>query len=213
MKTEIICILDRSGSMGAIDDDVRGGFERFIKEQKEQPGEARITLVQFDDRYENNYQGRNLAEHAEKLNYMPRGSTALYDAVGRTLNEQGKRIAEEKWAELVIVNIITDGHENASREYTQARVAEMVKHAEANGWKFLFLAANMDAKAAARSIGSSAQFSGNFAHNSVGTQSAYSMSSATSSALRGGQDVQSLVTAGPDDAALSVKIPQQKSHA
>lgn len=213
MKTEIICILDRSGSMNSIESDVRGGYAKFIEEQKKQPGEARLTLVQFDNEYQIDHQGVSLADHTAKLNYTPRGGTALLDAIGRTLNEQGKRIADQKWADLVIVNIITDGDENASREFSRERVKEMVKHAEANGWKFLFLAANMDAFAAARAFGSSAQYAGNFKADSVGTHSAYQSMSATSSALRGGMDVQSLVQPVPTDPALLAKLMAKKSHA
>lgn len=193
MKTEIICILDRSGSMGSIESDVVGGFERFIADQKATPGEARITLIQFDNLYEKDYEGVPLETFPGKLKFQPRGNTALYDAIGRTLNEQGKRIAAEKWADLVLVNIVTDGGENSSNEYTQERVKEMTKHAEAHGWKFLFLAANQDAFLAAQAFGSSGQFSGNFQANSVGTHTAYATMSATSSAMRSGAQLHGLV--------------------
>ena len=186
MKTEIIVITDRSGSMGSIANDVVGGFNRFLRDQQAQPGEARMTYTQFDSVYEVVYTARDI-KSAEMPIFSPRGSTALFDAIGRTLNEQGERIAKEKWAELVVVCIITDGEENASREYSRERIQEMVKHAEANGWQFLFLAANQDAFTAARDFGSAAKYAGNFQANSAGVAMAYTATSATVSAMRSGE--------------------------
>jgi Mg-chelatase subunit ChlD len=190
MKTEILVITDRSGSMATIAKDVIGGYNTFLREQKEQPGEAKLTYTQFDDKYEVVLAGTPIkaAPELTSLTFVPRGGTALLDAVGRTLNEQGARIAAEKWAELVVVCIITDGGENSSREYTRDKVKEMTKHAEANGWKFIFLAANQDAFAAAQSFGSSALYAGNFAANAAGTQSAYASTSATVRSMRAGVD-------------------------
>lgn len=195
MKTEILVITDRSGSMGSIADDVIGGFNRFLRDQKRQPGEARMTYTQFDTQYEVVYQGRPIqqVEELDSNTFVPRGGTALFDAIGRTLNEQGKRIKDEAWAELVVVCIITDGDENSSKEYSRERVREMVAHAEANGWKFLFLAANQDAFAASRNFGSSAQYSGNFQANSAGVAMAYSSTSATLSAMRSGENPDKLL--------------------
>lgn len=186
MKTEIIVITDRSGSMGSIANDVVGGFNRFLKDQQAQPGEARMTYTQFDSQYEVVYTARDI-QAAEMPVFVPRGSTALFDAIGRTLNEQGERIAKDKWAELVVVCIITDGEENSSKEYTRERIQEMVKHAEANGWQFLFLAANQDAFTAARDFGSAAKYAGNFQANSAGVAMAYTATSATVSAMRSGE--------------------------
>lgn len=189
MKTEILVITDRSGSMSNIAPDVIGGFNRFLKDQKAQPGEALITYTQFDTNYEVVYTARPISE-APDLNhstFVPRGGTALFDAIGRTLNQQGERIAREKWAELVVVCIITDGEENSSREFTRERIQEMVKHAEANGWQFLFLAANQDAFTAAQSFGSTAKYAGNFQTNSAGVAMAYTATSATLSAMRSGE--------------------------
>lgn len=190
MKTEIIVITDRSGSMATIVNDVIGGYNTFLKDQKAQPGEAKLTYTQFDDKYEVVFAGKPLQDAPEltSLTFVPRGSTALFDAIGRTLNEQGQRIASEKWAELVVVCVITDGGENASREYTREKVKEMTKHAEANGWKFVFLAANQDAFAAAQSFGSSGQYAGNFVANAAGTQAAYAATGATLRSLRAGID-------------------------
>lgn len=180
--------------METIRDDVIGGFNSFLAEQKELPGEARLTYTQFDNVYEVMYAGKTV-KSAPKLDrdlFVPRGNTALLDAVGRTLNEQGARIAAEKWAELVVVCIITDGQENASREYTRPRIAEMIKHAEANGWKFIFLAANQDAFTTAQGMGMSAanSMSANYASSganaAASTNAVYGAASATLGNLRGG---------------------------
>lgn len=199
MKTEIIVITDRSGSMASIAKDVIGGYNTFLRDQKAQPGEAKLTYTQFDHEYEVVLAGKPLQDAPELTaeTFAPRGSTALFDAIGRTLNEQGQRIASEKWAELVVVCVITDGGENASREYTQAKVKEMTKHAESNGWKFIFLAANQDAFAAAQSFGSTGLYAGNFQANAAGTTAAYCATSATVGSLRAGIDPGKLLAKQP----------------
>ena len=190
MNTEIIVITDRSGSMASIAKDVIGGYNTFLRDQKAQPGEAKLTYAQFDDKYEVVLAGVPLASAPELTDttFVPRGGTALLDAIGRTLNEQGARIKTEQWAQLVVVCVITDGGENSSREFSRDRVKEMTKHAESNGWKFIFLAANQDAFAAAYSFGSTGQYAGNFTANAAGTQSAYVSTGATLRSLRAGID-------------------------
>lgn len=183
MKTEILVITDRSGSMSSIREDANGGFDNFIKEQKEVPGEARVSMVMFDDKVETFYSAKPLSE-VPPLNLLPRGSTALLDAIGQTLNVHGKRIKDEGWAELVIVIIITDGGENASKEYTQAQIKTMIQHAESTGWKFVFLAANQDAFSVGAGYGISAVHTQNFAATSKGTQQAYASASASTRTLR-----------------------------
>lgn len=188
MKTEIICITDRSGSMGTLRNDVIGGFNSFVEEQRAVPGEARLTLVQFDTVYELNYQAVDLKDvkPLDYQTYQPRGMTALYDAVGRTLQTQGKRIHDEKWADLVIVQIITDGAENSSVEFTGTTVTRMVEHAERNGWKFLYLAANVDAKATGAAIGIAGQNTVQYAATGQGVGQAYASTSAVMRSLRTG---------------------------
>lgn len=191
MNTEIIVITDRSGSMTIIREDANGGFAAFIDEQKKVKGEARVTQVMFDDRIETPYEAKPLAD-VPPLNLEPRGMTALYDAIGQALNTQGKRIHDENWAELVIVVIITDGMENASKEYSCERVAEMIRHAEKNGWKFVFLAANQDAFATGASLNINPQFTQNYAANAVGTRMVYADASATVASLRAGTETTTL---------------------
>jgi len=185
MNTEIIVLTDRSGSMTTICQDAIGGFAAFIEEQKKMSGDVRITQIMFDDQIETQYQALPLDQTPE-LTLEPRGMTALLDAIGTALNVQGKRIHDEDWADLVIVVIITDGGENASREYTASQIKEMISHAEKHNWKFVFLAANQDAFQTGAQYGISAQFTSNFDATPSGTRTAYAAMSASVSNLRAG---------------------------
>lgn len=156
--TEIAFVLDRSGSMNPIAADAIGGFNTFLASQQALPGEARLTLVLFDHEYlvvHDNVAIRQVPPLDAKT-FVPRGMTALLDAVGRTIDDVGVRLAatpEEQRPAKVIVAILTDGQENASRDYTFAKVAGMIKHQqEKYSWEFLFLAANQDAIAAAGAL-------------------------------------------------------------
>lgn len=146
--TEIIFIVDRSGSMSTIAPDMRGGFDAFIAEQRKVPGECLVTLAQFDDRYEVVYSGKPLAE-VPPLELEPRSMTALLDGIGRTIDDVGMRLdrmPKEKRPSKVLVVIITDGQENSSRKYKHADVMEKIKHQrERYSWEFVFLGANQDA--------------------------------------------------------------------
>ena len=186
MKTEIIAILDRSGSMQSIITDAIGGFNAFIDEQRKVAGEARMSVVLFDTEYEMVYQARPIADapHLTRDTYVPRGSTALLDAIGRAMNEQGKRIAEEKWADNVIVCILTDGQENASREFKTDTIKPMIEHAEKNGWAFVYLGANQDAFAVASAYGIQAGRTFAFVADSNGTKGAYASMNVATRSLR-----------------------------
>src|SRR5688500_13147998 len=173
-ETDVTVILDRSGSMEAIASDVIGGFNQFLTDQQRQPGDCRLTLVQFDDQYEVVYLARPIgdASRLTKNTFEPRGSTALLDAIGCTIDTTGTRLAALPEAERphrVLVVIITDGEENASVDYTRERVFDMISSQQAvYGWSFLFLAANQDAIAAAATVGIGAQQSMNFAATGAG---------------------------------------------
>ena len=120
--TDITVVLDRSGSMTTVMHDVTGGFDKFIEEQKKVQGEALLTLVQFDTEYEFVHKAKNIKD-IPKLEFMPRGMTALLDAMGRAITETGERLRnmkEEDRPGKVICLIITDGQENSSKEYNNA---------------------------------------------------------------------------------------------
>lgn len=185
-NTEIIVITDRSGSMESIAKDVIGGYNTFLEEQKKVPGEARVTFVQFDNEYEQLYEAKPLAsvEPLTSKTFVPRGSTALLDAIGRTLNTQSVRIKREGWADLVVVCILTDGEENSSREYNQERIKTLTQEAEGKGWKFVYMGANQDSFTVARNFGITKGFVANYIANAEGTQQAYRSFGATLSCLR-----------------------------
>lgn len=149
--SELVCILDRSGSMYRLTSDTINGYNALIEEQKKEEGEAFITTVLFDDKYDIIRDHVPLAE-VEPLTdkeYHARGSTALLDAVGRTINEVGARLAatpEDERPEHVIFAITTDGMENSSHEFTRDQIKDMIAHqTDKYSWKFLFLGAGIDA--------------------------------------------------------------------
>ena len=154
--TDITMVIDRSGSMQSIQSDAEGGINSFIEQQKQEPGEANVTLVQFDSDYEFVHSGVPIRQ-VPAFKLVPRGSTALLDAVGRAINETGARLAATDEAQrpgLVVFVIVTDGEENSSREFTRDQIRTMVEHQQsAYKWQFTFLAANQDAFAAGGSMG------------------------------------------------------------
>lgn len=164
--TDITLVVDRSGSMQEIREDAQGGVNAFIKKQATEPGEALLTLVQFDTEYEIVHSGVPLDEVPE-YELVPRGWTALLDAVGRAINETGKRLSDMADADrpgLVTFVITTDGLENSSKEFTKAQIKGMIEHQqETYDWHFTFLGANQDAFAEAGGLGiraaSAAQYS------------------------------------------------------
>jgi hypothetical protein len=146
--TDIIAIIDRSGSMASIQSDMEGGFNAFVAKQRETPGACALNLYQFDDQYEVVYEDRPIAT-APTFRLEPRGATALLDAIGRTVTRRGQHYAklpEAERPEKVVVVVVTDGHENASEEYTQEAVRALVtQQQDVYKWEFVFLGANMDA--------------------------------------------------------------------
>lgn len=158
--THITVILDRSGSMGSIRDDTIGGLNAFVERQKLGPGEATLTLVQFDsgDSYEVVRQFMPIGEVAA-LNpetYVPRGMTPLLDALGRGINDIEASIArleENHRPEAVVVALITDGQENSSTMFTKQQVEKMVSMKSAEGWSFIFLSADLSAIEDAQQLG------------------------------------------------------------
>ena len=190
--TDISVVLDRSGSMQSVRNDTIGGFNAFLKTQKEAPGEATLTLAQFDDQYEVVYSGKSIKDVPEltEKTFVPRGMTALLDAIGRTINATGSRLSalpeNERPAKVIFV-ILTDGDENASKELTKEKVNELIKHqTEAYQWDFVFLGANQDAIKAGASMGILAGNSMSYAANAKGTADAFASVGATMCAYRSG---------------------------
>lgn len=154
--TEIIVLLDRSGSMDSIRGDMEGGFDSFVREQRAVPGDCRVSLFQFDDQWEKVYESLLLSK-VPPLKLVPRDRTALLDAMGKTIMSVGgryERISEEERPGKVVFMTITDGKENASREWSKKAVFDKVKHQQnVYSWQFAFLGANIDSWGTARDLG------------------------------------------------------------
>jgi len=176
---EIVVILDRSGSMFSIVDDAIGGFNSFIKEQQGVIGKANLTLVQFDDQYEVVHDSidLNAVPDLDEKTYIPRGSTALLDAIGRTISNHNN-------CDKVLVAILTDGYENCSHEYTYSAVQQLIAKKEEAGWKFLYLAADQDAIKEGGKFGFKAGDTFTFGKDAMGTRSAYRKMSDTTVSYR-----------------------------
>lgn len=159
--THISIILDRTGSMASIRDDVIGGFNTFLAEQKQQGGKATLTLVQFDsqDPYEvvHHFRPLETVPELDRHTYVPRASTPLYDAIGRgitDLEQSLARLQAEGAPSKVMMVIITDGYENASQEFTRDQVAKMIQEKQnQDGWQFIFLSAAWESMQDVQSMG------------------------------------------------------------
>ncbi len=171
---QIICILDRSGSMANLVNDTIGGYNSFLAKQKEKAGTAEVTTVLFDNEYELIADGVNLNEVADldSETYYARGTTALLDAVGMTINNvfgkmEKNGICPEKRS--VLVMIMTDGLENASREYNKKTVKSLIEETtEKYHWNYIFMGANIDSAQEASSIGISKRHAMNYSADSAG---------------------------------------------
>jgi len=180
-RTHIAVIADRSGSMFSIVDDMNGGLRELLNEQRKNPGKLRVDITTFDNTVELPYVNAKVKNIKHPI-IAPRGGTALLDAIGKTLvnlDATLKGRKKSKRPDKVIVLIITDGGENASVEYTNATVKELVEKHQADGWEFIFLGANIDAFATAGawgiSRGSTIAYaaSGEHTQNVVASASAY----------------------------------------
>lgn len=189
-KTFIGVVIDRSGSMSLTASDTIGGFNSFLKEQKSLPGEADLSLALFDHEYTVVHDCIPLEKvpDLDSKTYVPRGNTALLDAIGRTVNTMGEKMSlmsEPDRPGKVILAILTDGYENASKEFTRDSVMEMLKHQqEKYAWDVIYFGANQDAITTGATMGFSAQSSNNYKSTSAGTQSAYSTLSTQIRSLR-----------------------------
>ena len=204
--TELVMILDRSGSMGGLESDTIGGYNSMLKKQREEEGEVLVSTVLFDDRSEVLYDRvplEKMPQMTEKEYYV-RGCTALLDAVGGAIRHIGnvhKYAREEDRPEKTIFVITTDGLENASREYSYGRVKKMVEQQkEKYGWEFLFLGANIDAIETAGRFGISADRSANYNSDREGTALNYEVLAETVCKMR--------VAAAPIDAGWKKRIDE-----
>jgi hypothetical protein len=178
--------------MNKIIKDVIGGFNKFLEDQQSVPGDCTITLVQFNHEYEVLYQAMNInnAKLLDRETFVPRGYTALLDAIGRTIHNTGKRLGELPEAERpekVIFVILTDGEENYSKEFTLQQINEMIRHQlEKYAWEFVFLGANQDAIAVAGMMGIHAANALTYAADPAGTQDAFGSASSNIASYRKG---------------------------
>lgn len=188
--TEIVFIIDKSGSMSKLAGDTIGGFNGFIESQKALDGKATLTTVLFDTSYRTLHDGIDLREvkSMTSSDYTAGGGTAMLDAIGDTINKVQDRhdeLGEEK-PENVLFVITTDGEENSSRKFTKSQIEKMIKHqTNGHGWKFMFLGANMDAVKEAESIGISSKYATGYTYTSKGVDDVYTTMSCVTSSLRG----------------------------
>lgn len=242
--THITVVLDSSGSMSSILDETIGGFNTFLKAQKEAPGQATLTQIHFSsgrnrsliggfitpavgvpapvampsygyEPYEvlNDFSDIQSVAELNKESFVPGGMTPLLDSIGRAIVETGQRLAalpEEQRPGKVLFVVLTDGHENASRNFNKDQVLKMIKTQEAvYSWAFMFLGANMDAVAVGSSLGFNAGSSLTFnAHDKVATESTYRMLACKSASLRsaeiGSAAYYSATNFTPDERAVAM---------
>lgn len=188
--TELVFILDRSGSMSGLEKDTIGGYNSMLEKQRKVDGECVITTVLFDNHYEllhDRIDIRAVQPMTEK-EYFVGGSTALLDAIGKTIHKIGtvqKNTTEDYRAEKVMFVIITDGEENASRHYSSMQIREMIqRQKERYGWEFIFLGANIDAVETAGRFGIDADRAVDYVPDGEGTELNFRMMSETVATFR-----------------------------
>lgn len=177
MITELAIILDRSGSMASVASDIKQGFDLFITNQRAAAlGDFKVSLTQFDSQaVETLYSGMAIAS-VPALVLEPRGTTPLLDAIGKTVNALKDRLAREGTPEegrRVLVMILTDGQENASREFTKAQIKALIETQQKAGWDFIYLGANVDAFAEAGSLGIGEQFTSGYNSTPEGVKNSF----------------------------------------
>lgn len=184
-KTEIVFLLDKSGSMAGLESDTIGGYNSFIEKQKKLKGEVTLTTVLFDSNYELLHDGVDIKK-VEKLtekDYYVGGTTALMDAIGFTIGKVSRRSKNSK----VIFVITTDGMENASHEFTKEKINKLITSKK--DWEFIYLGANIDAYAEGMSIGISRKHISNYQATGKCTKAMYSCLSDAVSALANDEEL------------------------
>jgi Mg-chelatase subunit ChlD len=187
--TLLVLVVDRSGSMESIREDMEGGIKTLLSEQAEESGSCVVTLAQFDNEYELVADEVPVAE-LTTYRLVPRGSTALLDAIGRTISHVRARVEGLDPAQRpghIVVAVITDGLENASTEWSHLQVMDSVKARIDEGWHFTFLGANQDAIEEGRSMGVAGESSLNYAATPEATREAMRSTSASMRRMRRGE--------------------------
>ena len=217
--TELVMILDRSGSMGGLESDTIGGFNGMIEKQRKEEGDALVSVVLFDDVSEVVYDRVPIAkvEPMTDKQYYVRGCTALLDAVGGAIHHIGnvhKYAREEDVPEKTIFIITTDGMENASRQYTYEKVRTMIeRQKEKYNWEFLFLGANIDAVREAGRFGIQASRAVKYEHDGAGTRKNFSVLSNIVRRARGADSAaQMSAMFDEEDVLAEIRADYQKRH-
>lgn len=187
--TEIVFILDRSGSMSGLEKDTIGGFNSVLAQQKEMEGEAIVSTVLFDDRIDVICDRKDIQEVQPMTSkeYYVRGCTALLDAVGGAIDhvtKVQKILPKSHRAKDVLFVITTDGMENASRKYDYKAVKQLIEKKTKKGWEFLFMGANIDAAAEAARLGIAADRAATYLADETGTQAVYESVAAAACQMR-----------------------------
>lgn len=187
--TELVFILDRSGSMAGLETDTIGGFNAMLAKQRKEPGEAFVSTVLFDNETEVIHDRAPLdqVEDLTQAQYYVRGCTALLDAVGGAIRHIGnvhRYARKEDVPEKTLFIITTDGMENASHRYTYPQVRKMIQEKQKHGWEFLFLGANIDAAAEASRFGIGQDRAANYCCDAQGTALNYTVISEAISQFR-----------------------------
>jgi uncharacterized protein YegL len=207
--TKIVFVVDRSGSMSSIAKDMEGGFRSFIEDQKKNNfGQCDVSLYQFDTEYDVVFENKDIQSEF-KYTLVPRGSTAMNDAIGKTINTVGETLSKMNEADRpdrVLFVIVTDGEENASKEFTTKQVKELIdRQSNEYNWTFTYLGANQNAWAVGAAIGISKNAVLNYAANTKGVVSSWGSLNSKVGAFRGSQDAifaKSLVSYNEDDIKL-----------
>ena len=176
--TELVFIIDRSGSMSGLESDTIGGVNGVLTKNRAVEGMANVTTMLFDDRLEYLHDHKDLREvnNLTEKDYWVRGCTALLDAIAETIIHVEKvqgYLPKDAKADQVVVTIITDGLENASRRHNYAEVKRMIEAHTEMGWEFLFLGANIDVAAEAGRLGIREDHAAPYMSDSIGTMAAY----------------------------------------
>lgn len=175
-KTEVVVVVDRSGSMQSIREDAEGGLNSFLDKMKAMPGEVRLTLVQFDNRHEILYEDKPIRDVCGYV-LKPRSQTALYDAIGFTITQVGYRLArrpEHERPGKIVFMIVTDGEENASHEFLQEQIRSMITEQKNKyGWQFSYLCTSENAMYDGMRLGMDQSSVLRYAHSRMGVNSGY----------------------------------------